>query len=502
MNLLQGSEMEEDSRLLFEAALAGNVSALHQLIHDNPLILPHSALISPRENPLHIATKAGHLDFAQEMLRLRPESVEEVDRYGFRPLDIASALGHTEIVKMIMMMRNGNEICGMKGRDGRTAIHYAALNGKVEVIDELLSSWRDCILDVTSLGETALHLSLKFYKFEAFRTLIKWLEILGLEELVNSSDEDGNTVLHLAVSMKRHEFVQLLLRNSTSIACKLELNAKNLKGLTAMDIMDILVLENPSDAHLQKILQRAGTIRAGLDANSASSTPFASQLQHDAVLNITNSQEPPLMESEKKDWIKHFRFQQERDSPSDTRNVLLVVAALIATVTFQAGVSPPGHYRREENPMDSAEKCNATGKAFSPSPSPYERHSPAITVGLGALLGNLGTQFAASEFFLLGNSLGLAASLCVIIYLTDGFPFQRELHISIYSMLFAYGWKAIGDGETGIELVMQVRGANGRLIQQGTSELYRKVLQEQHMHDQKGESKMNVLYWRLCKCTI
>ena len=75
-----------------------------------------------------------------------------------------------------------------------------------------------------------------------------------------------------------------------------------------MDIMDILVLENPSDAHLQKILQRARTIIAGPDANSTSSTHSASQLQHVAVLNVANNQEPPLMEGEK-DWIKYFQFQ-------------------------------------------------------------------------------------------------------------------------------------------------------------------------------------------------
>ena len=63
----------------------------------------------------------------------------------------------------------------------------------------------DCIKDVTALGETALHLSVKFYKFEAFTKLINLLEILGLEELVSSGDKDGNTVLHLAVSRKQHE---------------------------------------------------------------------------------------------------------------------------------------------------------------------------------------------------------------------------------------------------------------------------------------------------------
>ncbi|KAL9366187.1 hypothetical protein Peur_037386 [Populus x canadensis] len=41
-------------------------------------------------------------------------------------------------------------------------------------------------------------------------------------------------------------------------------------------------------------------------------------------------------------WFKKFQYDEVRDSPSDARNVLLVVVALIAAVTFQAGVNPPG----------------------------------------------------------------------------------------------------------------------------------------------------------------
>ncbi|KAJ0054071.1 hypothetical protein Pint_00064 [Pistacia integerrima] len=43
-----------------------------------------------------------------------------------------------------------------------------------------------------------------------------------------------------------------------------------------------------------------------------------------------------------KSWFKHFQYEEGRDSPTDARNVILVVVTLIATMTFQAGVNPPG----------------------------------------------------------------------------------------------------------------------------------------------------------------
>lgn len=70
-----------DSRL-FEAAIAGNISTLNQLIAQNPLILADSALIFPHENPLHIALKAGQLGSARQVIILRLESVREVDTTG------------------------------------------------------------------------------------------------------------------------------------------------------------------------------------------------------------------------------------------------------------------------------------------------------------------------------------------------------------------------------------------------------------------------------------
>uniref|UniRef100_A0A5B6YKW0 Putative Ankyrin repeat-containing protein n=1 Tax=Davidia involucrata TaxID=16924 RepID=A0A5B6YKW0_DAVIN len=410
---------------LFEAARTGNIGSLQQLLEENPLILADFALISPHENPLHIATKAGQLVFVQEIIRHKPELARELNQDGFRPMDIASSLGYVEIVKELLTSTGpDHEICRMVGRHGRTALHYAAIQGRVEIIDELLSSCAESIKDVTVLGETALHLAVKHYKIEAFRKLVGWLQLLGLEELLNYGDNDGNTVLHLAVSRKQLESVELLVGGSNSM----ELNGLNSRGLTAMDIAEI-VIESPIDVQLKEILRCAGGLGAQNITSSVSLAPVPT-LERVATIHQNKPQE---------DWFKYFRFQMQRDSPSDTRNALLVVAALIATITFQAGVNPPNAFLLESNQKNSTTTATTTSDTtVTPPPPPPAYFPPATTTFLAALSAN-SASLAPSNLFLLGNTMGLTASLSIIIYLTSGFPFQRELQLSIYSMMFAYG---------------------------------------------------------------
>ncbi|KAJ0053160.1 hypothetical protein Pint_00070 [Pistacia integerrima] len=224
------NRLEMDGRL-FEAARTGDVSLLHQLLLENPLILADCQLLSPHENLLHIATKARQLAFVQQLL-------------------------------------NQSQI---SGREGRTCLHYAAINERVEIIDELLATCGECVKDVTSLGQTALHLALKYYKLDAFKHLVKWLEELGLEELVNMVDKDGNTILHLTISRKHLEAsssVELLLSSSI-----LELNVRNSRGFTAMDLLDNTPMDNPNDVRPKQILQFAGALGTETPHNTLINNP-------------------------------------------------------------------------------------------------------------------------------------------------------------------------------------------------------------------------------------
>ncbi|GMP61962.1 hypothetical protein CsSME_00024240 [Camellia sinensis var. sinensis] len=210
----------------------------------------------------------------------------------------------------------------------------------------------------------------------------------------------------------------------------------NSSGLTAMDIMDI-VTEGPSDIQLREVLQSAGALKA-CNINGTSITTSIHQFTTNN--NRTNQELLPLQEPSK-DWFKYFKFQQQRDSPSDARNTLLVVAALIATVTFQAGVNPPTRFASPAVTPAPAPPPPPPPPPLGVQPPTHSENEPALIVPLlGAASGNLGSSASSTWFlFLFANTLGLCASLSIIIYLTAGFPFQWELQICIYSMMFAYG---------------------------------------------------------------
>ena len=91
------------------------------------------------------------------------------------------------------------------------------------------------------------------------------------------------------------------------------------------------------------------------------------------------------------DLLKFVSYQPERDSIGDARNTLLVVAALIVAVTFDKVTSFPD--------------------------------------GITGIM----------KLFLMFNTLAFSASMAMIEFLTNGFPFERELRISIAAVTIAYG---------------------------------------------------------------
>ncbi|XP_062099794.1 ankyrin repeat-containing protein BDA1-like [Humulus lupulus] len=188
---------------IFEASLTGDVTTLHSLLSEDPLLLDRVTLNSV-ETPLHISSMAGQTEITKEFLALRPKWARQLNQQGLSPLHMASANGHVEIVKEIASVV-GADICRLKGQDGKVSLHCAAMKGQVGALRELVSACPESLSEVTVGEETALHLAVKNNQFEAVRVLVEELRKLGRMEIVNWHDREGNTVLHLATFHKQHE---------------------------------------------------------------------------------------------------------------------------------------------------------------------------------------------------------------------------------------------------------------------------------------------------------
>ncbi|KAK9913950.1 hypothetical protein M0R45_037749 [Rubus argutus] len=215
---------------------------------------------------------------------------------------------------------------------------------------------------------------------------------------------------------KCSQVVEWLIGIGTSTLGGLEVNNVNHSGLTALDLLLIFPSE-AGDREIYDTLRGAGALRAqdimpSFDSNNhtLSSFPEASE---------THQLQQP------NDFIEYFKFKKGRDSPSDARTALLVVAVLVTTATFQAGLSPP-------NGVWQDTELNKNGSSTSGVPAHYAGRS---------IMGS----YSAVAFvcFVAFNSIGFSVSLYMINILTSNFPLQLELQICIIAMYCTYNTAVI-----------------------------------------------------------
>ncbi|KAK9098955.1 hypothetical protein Syun_026000 [Stephania yunnanensis] len=198
-----------------------------------------------------------------EMTRLMPGFACELNQDGFSLMHLAAANGYLEIMRELLKI--DSNLCRLKGRERRTPLHFAVVKGRVEIINELFSSCPESVEDVTIGGQTVLHLVVMNYQFEAFEIMFEKLKQLNRETLLNSKDEQGNMVLHLAAYMKQREVIELLLCNDF-LSRAVEVNVMNSSNLTALDFLQGLPREM-SSGQIEMMLLLAGAIRSEAISN-------------------------------------------------------------------------------------------------------------------------------------------------------------------------------------------------------------------------------------------
>ncbi|KAL4384222.1 hypothetical protein GQ457_15G023780 [Hibiscus cannabinus] len=393
---------------LFEAARVGDISMFRSLLKDDPFLLDRVALNSVY-NPLHVSVLAGQVEISKEIVSRKPGFTRELDENGFSPVHIASANGHIEIIRELM--RVGFDVCLLKGKDGKVPLHFAASKGRVDAVKELVRACPESLKQVAAHGETALHLAVKNHHVDTAKVLVEEMKRLQMMEILNWKDMDGNTIIGLLIG-------------GEALACGVNVNAVNASGFTPKDILDLLLQNgsNSHDFHVYHLFQQAGAMKAReITRDSA-----YSRTQTAAVSNTQTVQ------SSCSSWNLWKELMKEvSDASTETQNALMVVAVLIATVTYQAILSPPSGFWDADRRKTSQTQTNTVQKRTMMPGEAVMASDPEV--------------FAVFTVF---NAIGFFASLAMISLLTSGFPLRAGLRLAIFSMAGTYVIAVIYMGPT------------------------------------------------------
>ncbi|KAL0710401.1 hypothetical protein Bca4012_017379 [Brassica carinata] len=343
-------------------------------------------------------------------------SVFDLDKEGFSPLHAAAGAGQAETVRAILGI--DKKLCRLKGRDGKTPLHVAAMRGKTDVIREIVSSCVDCLEDETVQGQTALHLAVMHQEIGAVVAIVELITETNRIEVLYKKDEQGNTALHLATWRKNRQVIEVLVEAIPEEFRTFEVNAMNKMGLSALDLL-VMFPSEAGDREIYEKLIQAGAQRGG-DIGGTNNVQRT-------ISSTSTCRERATESQSHKDLVKYFTFKKHRDSPSEARSALLVVASLVATATFQASLTPPGGTWQDSYTTPDLSR-NATSVVNTPSQQPH--------IAGQSIMGTFnGIAFTLFVFF---NTIGFSVSLSMLNILTLGFPLRFQLQICMMAMYFSH----------------------------------------------------------------
>ncbi|XP_040370614.1 ankyrin repeat-containing protein At2g01680-like [Rosa chinensis] len=398
-----GALNHEMQTAFYIACSCGNVDVVKYMVNQ-PGVLDfeqHEA-----SSPLHHSIAEGYdVDIVKTILEACPQFAWKFDNNGYLPLHLACEKGQVEIVKTLL--RFNPNLSLEHNRYRYTPLHVAAMNGQIQILEELLL-WSPGSLKVcTGNGENVFHLSVRFNRYDVFTSLAK---NYNRTSLLNQADKQGNTVLHLAVSAGNTRLSEYIISNTAvdvncrnqsgqtaldilneqSSSADLRHTLKRFGGRTSIELFSLTPKVNEiysgttttsecPRAALEKEFDRVlCNTRPGSDQsdceigmgrmarNNQQMENFATvqaemNPSHEVVINsdipfssesYRTSMSSPVFSPQKLRKLggkvgKSKQYEIYREALQNTRNTITIVAVLIASVTFTAGINPPGGVYQE-----------------------------------------------------------------------------------------------------------------------------------------------------------
>lgn len=344
-------------------------------------------------DPFHVAAKQGHLEVLVE-LRVFPNLNMTTDSFNSTALHTAAAQGHIDVVNLLL--DTDSDLAKIARNNGKTVLHTAARMGHLEVVKSLQRKDPTIGFRTDKKGQSALHMAVKGQNVEIVQELIKPDPSVLLLE-----DNKGNTPLHIATWKGRIQMVQCLVASEG-----IDVNAVNKSGETPLDIAEKLKIPE-----LDAILKEAGA----LHSKDHGKPPSAAKQLKQTVSDIKHDVQTQLHQTRQTGFrVRKIAKKVKKLHISGLNNAInsaTVVAVLIATVAFAAIFTVPGQY--------------------------VEDPTPGFSLGQAHIAKN-----AAFIIFFLFDSVALFISLAVVVVQTSIVVIEQKAKKQLMFVINKLMWSA------------------------------------------------------------
>ncbi|KAJ9568347.1 hypothetical protein OSB04_004313 [Centaurea solstitialis] len=324
---------------------------------------------------LHVAASKGRTDIAKRLLETCPDLAHRKDINGSLALHCACRKGHLEIATMLL--RTDPDQALQFDNNGYTPLHLAAINGNLPILEEFASTSPLSFHLASKHGDNLFHLTIRFNKFEAFKFVDG---VLKGTNLFYQTDKIGNTIQHLAHIGGHNKFTEYI-----SSETKEQINHHN----------DVHI-------HDQNELPTTTKISANeIHIETQSSVELDKNINTSLGCQITTQEEKEEETEAHKNRPKREHFELHKEALQNAENT--------ATVTFTAGINPPGGVY-QEGPLRGKSIMGKT-RAF--------------------------------KIFAISNNVALFVSLCVVVVLVSIIPFRRKSLTVILTVAHKVTWVAL-----------------------------------------------------------